>query len=589
MPLILAIEPDRRQAAQLRSIVDSLLDSELVMADSADHALTALGNRVPDLILTAALLPPKEEVALVAKLRLLDGMAGHIQTLTIPVLAGPQPEQRGGMLSVLRRRPRKAAPDGCDPAVFADQCAEYLERAKTERASRAQLDERRMPDAPSLNDPQSPEPAVEPVIAAQAPAPEVVSEAEPIAELEIPLEVQRAEIELPEVALPEAVEVPIEIHAAAEPVGTLEPEPAPPEPEPEPVPLASAKASVPLYLGLARVWPEIEGLSADAEPLAIEFDPNADEVPTELPRVAPEPTVLLETERSTEIFDEAVDDTEAYEINVDELLKDLEPVLTAAPQENAPAPAPAPVVDLPETAPPAPLVEPDEPEEIAAQPPDDGPVVELEPAGATPLSAAGIEIDPALWTPSRLGVSQLWPPIEGGLATVRPVAFVDVTPTRPVEEAPAPAMSFSIPVSRQPADPEPPVRPAWLDVVESLRRDVERLQAERAQPPPAPLPPPAPPMIAADKAATPISMGAEPQPATGDASPPAASPEAAAPAAKETRGKSRSKGGKRPSRKSKGVQDEWGFFDPAQVGFAALLSKLDEITAESEDQTSSDS
>jgi len=26
------------------------------------------------------------------------------------------------------------------------------------------------------------------------------------------------------------------------------------------------------------------------------------------------------------------------------------------------------------------------------------------------------------------------------------------------------------------------------------------------------------------------------------------------------------------------VQDEWGFFDPAQCGFAALLAKLDEIT-----------
>ena len=30
------------------------------------------------------------------------------------------------------------------------------------------------------------------------------------------------------------------------------------------------------------------------------------------------------------------------------------------------------------------------------------------------------------------------------------------------------------------------------------------------------------------------------------------------------------------------VQDEWGFFDPEQCGFAALLAKLDEIT-ENED------
>jgi hypothetical protein len=33
---------------------------------------------------------------------------------------------------------------------------------------------------------------------------------------------------------------------------------------------------------------------------------------------------------------------------------------------------------------------------------------------------------------------------------------------------------------------------------------------------------------------------------------------------------------------SRPVQDEWGLFDPAQCGFAALLSKLDEITDASE-------
>jgi hypothetical protein len=40
----------------------------------------------------------------------------------------------GGMLSVLRRGKTKAAePDGCDPAVFAEQIASYLERAAQER------------------------------------------------------------------------------------------------------------------------------------------------------------------------------------------------------------------------------------------------------------------------------------------------------------------------------------------------------------------------------------------------------------------------------------------------------------------------
>ena len=33
-----------------------------------------------------------------------------------------------------------------------------------------------------------------------------------------------------------------------------------------------------------------------------------------------------------------------------------------------------------------------------------------------------------------------------------------------------------------------------------------------------------------------------------------------------------------PERAPKAVQDEWGFFDPEQCGFSALLAKLEEIT-----------
>jgi hypothetical protein len=31
------------------------------------------------------------------------------------------------------------------------------------------------------------------------------------------------------------------------------------------------------------------------------------------------------------------------------------------------------------------------------------------------------------------------------------------------------------------------------------------------------------------------------------------------------------------------AQDEWGLFDPEQCGFAALLAKLDEVTADGDD------
>ena len=71
----------------------------------------------------------------------------------------------------------------------------------------------------------------------------------------------------------------------------------------------------------------------------------------------------------------------------------------------------------------------------------------------------------------------------------------------------------------------------WVALIESLRHDVERLRVERSEKP--------------------------------------GRKQAAAQAS-------------RPERKAKPVQDEWGFFDPQQCGFAALLAKLDEVT-ESDD------
>src|SRR5262249_689113 len=139
MPLILAIEPDKRQASQLTAMVRGRLHAEFVLGDTAERALAALGQRVPDLILTSPLLSPKDEAALGERLRALDGAAAHVQTLTTPVLAsssgrGLSVGSATGLLSALRRD--KSSPStsaGCDPGVFAEQCREYLERAATER------------------------------------------------------------------------------------------------------------------------------------------------------------------------------------------------------------------------------------------------------------------------------------------------------------------------------------------------------------------------------------------------------------------------------------------------------------------------
>ena len=72
----------------------------------------------------------------------------------------------------------------------------------------------------------------------------------------------------------------------------------------------------------------------------------------------------------------------------------------------------------------------------------------------------------------------------------------------------------------------------WVALIASLRHDVERLRVERSEKPGR-------------------------KPAAAQAPP-------------------------RTERKAKPIQDEWGFFDPEQCGFAALLAKLDEVT-ESED------
>lgn len=143
MPLILAIEPDRRQAGQLTALVRGRLHADLVLAESAERALAALGERVPDLILTSALLSPRDEAALGERLRALNGVAAHVQTLTIPVLASPHQsagDRARGVLAALRRdKSSLTSQAGCDPAVFAEQCREYLDRVAAEREGLLEL------------------------------------------------------------------------------------------------------------------------------------------------------------------------------------------------------------------------------------------------------------------------------------------------------------------------------------------------------------------------------------------------------------------------------------------------------------------
>src|SRR3954469_25430884 len=136
MPIILAIEPDRRQAAHVSAIVRHRVGAELILADTTEAALDAIGSRVPDLVLVPALLSPQDDAALNAALRVIAA-AAHVHALTIPVFAnGIEAESRtGGLLSRWMRGRSDASSDGCDPAVFAEQIKESLREAAAERAA----------------------------------------------------------------------------------------------------------------------------------------------------------------------------------------------------------------------------------------------------------------------------------------------------------------------------------------------------------------------------------------------------------------------------------------------------------------------
>jgi CheY-like chemotaxis protein len=140
MSLILAVEPDKRQAKHLSALVRQQVRAELVVADSGAAALAALGDRIPDLILTPALLPPKDEAVLTGWLRKMGDGAAHVQTLAIPILAEASKggkDQSGSSIFGRLRDQQSDSGSGCDPKVFADQVKVYLDRAGVERSNRA--------------------------------------------------------------------------------------------------------------------------------------------------------------------------------------------------------------------------------------------------------------------------------------------------------------------------------------------------------------------------------------------------------------------------------------------------------------------
>ena len=98
MQIVLAIEPDLRQAAIIKRIVRDKELADVVVVETRDAALEAIRKEIPDVLLLSALLSPRDEDELIAHLRLLDG-AEHLQTHTIPQLAGTSADRETGRLT----------------------------------------------------------------------------------------------------------------------------------------------------------------------------------------------------------------------------------------------------------------------------------------------------------------------------------------------------------------------------------------------------------------------------------------------------------------------------------------------------------
>jgi hypothetical protein len=609
MPLILAIEPDRRQAAHLTSLVRHRVGAELILAETTEGALGAIGNRVPDLVLVPALLSPQDDTALAQALRVI-ATAAHVQMLTTPVLAASSPKEKSrGMLSSLLRRGSSAPTEGCDPAVFAEQICSYLQRGEEERelmelqASSADRRDREPVEAAA---PVAPEPlfvkpeAVEIVetfvqaedqpfsfqqaedqpfsFQAEAPTysePPVVM---PVAETEVQaptFEPPAFEPFVPETMVPEPVvfEPPV-----FEPV--FEP-PAFATPSNEPTSFETAVFNAPVL-----DQPEVEESPA-LQPL-YEPEPERTSIfadamlapPAEAPAVT-EPTRFSE---AMPAFDDILARLERETLPVIEEVR-AEPWMEQPTVEDEPASEEVHDVDL--TAEleledtlrviqavdvRAEHIEASQPRQSAAfvgpEPTDDTPFVPLVSA-----PAPREHVDPLVISPW-----QIWPQLEGEPVESAPVEIfaadmlADTNAIDQDSEAmsetelvvtsiPHAAPEIDVPTARSPlaAQAESAARGAsarhqdWVELIESLREDIGRLKTEGMRP-----------AVAAGVSL--LDRPIAPKPI-----------ETPAPPASD---KPKPRPVKRPTPAP--IQNEWGFFDPEQCGFAALIAKLDEIT-ENED------
>jgi hypothetical protein len=645
MALILAIEPDQRQAAQLTGIARHRLNADLILADTTERALDAIGDRVPDLVLIPALLSPQDDAALAAALRVIAA-AANVRTLTIPVFASAAPRTaRRAVLGRWRRSRESQTPDGCDPAVFAEQVSTYLAESIAERAAiEPETPAAHASGTTTFDDEVFFEPvpaaAFQPPPAYEPPSVLVAALTQPIIESTEPPIVTPSALAPPIAALPVSAIVIPNAPAILESASHIVEPPAPAMFEStaaqivawEATPIVDAAAFAPAPdepLLEYRVVPDaiVESVPALVEEIAAQPDiepvpamevATADLVvePIELladlvaePPAKDEATILafqpapssLEVEIDHELFAAPIADVVAEEelgeaaavlafhpafSRGDEPTADavttaalddapIADAVTDAALDHAPFAEEVPVqafdaaaFDVSEFT--ADIIEIDLSDETLGEAVDEEPVFELnvddgdeafaieEVPGsrvspqpfaetATPFANAtalfmGAELDEAA---SHIDLDERARHIDPDDVQLQsefgePSAAADLELWMPLSVGAAhlwPVMEgiaseFVDPFAAPAAPPQAPKaeHPEWTELIASLRQDMER-RREAVEP-------------------TPITRVV-------------------------------------PRRKAKPVQDEWGFFDPQQCGFAALLAKLDEITEANEEQPAS--
>jgi hypothetical protein len=378
MPLILAIEPDKRQSTQLANLVKGL-QAELVQRGNAADGLDALQGRVPDLVLTTSLISPRDDSALAAHLRQLGAAAAHVQTVTIPLLGTAAPMRaRSGMLAALRReKPQAPMTDGCAPDVFAEQIRQYLATAHEQKVTAATrsvvapeadvaVEEAAQPvetiaeleAAPLVDEMPAQDEMPELVAAFSAPEPEPVADAPVFASEPWPADADPVDAVDPIAAAP-VVEAPSVVEAAlfVETAPVAEPEPTAEAVEADTAPdefLADEPAGLPLSQLLQLVsersvragMPNAPAASGELETVAtVEPEPFVEFEPANEPAtIEPEPVVELaaaQLEPASDPDDIFVDPVAAQAL---EELSRLAPPSSLA--DNIPADAPVPVVEM---------------------------------------------------------------------------------------------------------------------------------------------------------------------------------------------------------------------------------------------------